>query len=115
MADSEEFIAVARVIERTTALNELKSRGLVRLLLKQAGLDPKHVNAPQLAAVGRSLLGESLRKNGVADVDAVLTQWLECCATQGAATRSSERMRVSNTVEAVFARIGLDGRAPSKR
>ena len=114
MADSEEFVAVARVIERTMALNELKSRGLVRLLLKQAGLDARTVNARELAAVGRALLGESLRKNGVVDVDGVLAQWLDCCAAQNAATRSSERMRVTNTVEEVFARIVLDARGPSK-
>lgn len=106
MADSEDFTAVARVIERATSLSELKSRGLVRLLLKQAGLNAQDVSAQQLAAVGRSLLLESLQKNGVADPHSVVTQWLDCCAKLELG-RTSERLRVSNTVEEVFARMGL--------
>ena len=107
MADSEDFVAVARVIERSTPLNEMQSRGLVRRLLKQAGLDAQEVTPQQLIAVGKSLLREALQKNGVAEAEPVILQWLECCARQDEKTRASERMRVTNTVEEVFARIGL--------
>jgi hypothetical protein len=107
MADSEDFMAVARVIEKTTPLNEMQSRGLVRRLLKQAGLDAQDVSPQQLAAVGRSLLREALQKNGVSDADAVIAQWLDCCAKQDERSRASERLRVTNTVEEVFARMGL--------
>lgn len=107
MTDSDDFLAVARVIESATGLNELQSRGLVRRLLKQAGLDAGDVVALQLVTVGRKLLPAALQKNGVSDVDGVLRQWLECCARQTEALRSSDRMRVSNTVEEVFARMGL--------
>ena len=107
MADSEEFMAATRVIERTTPLNELQSRGLVRRLLKQAGLDAQDVTPQQLLAVGNSLLQEALQKNGVADAAPVVSQWIDCCAKQDERMRASERMRVSNTVEEVFARMGL--------
>lgn len=107
MADSEDFVAVARVIERATSLNELQSRGLLRRLLKQAGLASQEVSAHQLAAVGRALLADALRKNGVTDVDSVVTQWMDCCAKRRERARASERMRASNTVEEVFARMGI--------
>jgi hypothetical protein len=107
MADSEDFLAVARVIERATPLNEMQSRGLVRRLLKQSGLDVQDVTPQQLVAVGKTLLQEALQKNGVADVTPVMSQWIECCAKQDERARASERMRVSNTVEEVFARMGL--------
>lgn len=107
MADSDDFVAVARVIERASKLNEMQSRGLVRLLLKQAGLNANDVTATQLVAVGNTLLHEALVKNGVADPQGVIRQWLECCARQVEAPRTSERMRVSNTVEELFARMGL--------
>ena len=107
MTDSDDFVAVARVIERATQLNELQSRGLVRRLLKEAGLDSKEVTATQLVAVGKTLLREALAKNGVADPDAIMRQWHDCCLKQTEALRTSERMRVSNTVEEVFARMGL--------
>lgn len=107
MADSEDFLAVTRVVERFTTLNDMQSRGLVRRLLKQAGLDPRDVTAQQLAAVGRSLLEQALAKNGVKEPQHVAEQWLDCCARQIETTRTSERLKVSNTVEEVFARMGL--------
>jgi hypothetical protein len=107
VADSDDFVVVARVIERSTSLNEMQSRGLVRRLLKEAGLNADDATPDQLAAVGRSLLGEALKKNGVADVAPVVSQWLEVCARQAETLRTSGRLRVSNTVEEVFARMGL--------
>lgn len=106
MADSDDFVMVARVIERTTTLNEMQSRGLVRRLLKEAGLSAD-ASPDQLAAVGRSLLAEALKKNGVTDAGPVVTQWLDACARQAETLRTSGRLRVSNTVEEVFARMGL--------
>lgn len=107
MADSDDFLAVTRVVERFTTLNEMQARGMVRRLLKQAGLDPREVTAQQLAAVGRSLLEQTLAKNGVQEPQQVAQQWLECCARQIETARASERLKLSNTVEEVFARMGL--------
>ena len=107
MVDSEDFVAVARVIEQTTSLNELQSRGLVRRLLKQAGLDARDVSAEQLTAVGRTLLAGALQKNGVTEPASVVAGWHECCLKRIEQFRTSERMRVTNTVEEVFARMGL--------
>ena len=107
MADSEEFEAIARVIERTTSLNQMQSRGLVRRLLRQAGLDSQDVTAHQLAAVGRNLLVGALQKNGVTDIDNVTTHWMDYCAQQVERAKAGERGRVTNTVEEVFARMTL--------
>jgi hypothetical protein len=107
VADSDDFVVVARVIERTTPLNEMQSRGLVRRLLKEAGLSADDASPDQLAAVGRTLLADALKKNGVADAGPVVTQWLEVCARQAETLRTSGRLRVSNTVEEVFGRMGL--------
>jgi hypothetical protein len=107
MADSDDFVALSRVIERSTSLNELQARGLVRLLLKQAGLNAKDVSAQQLSVVGSTLLHESLQRNGVADVQAVVSQWLEACTARVAGAQNTGLMHVSNTVEEVFARMGL--------
>jgi hypothetical protein len=107
MADSDDFLAVTRVVERSTTLNEMQSRGMVRRLLKQSGLDPRDVTAQQLAAVGRTLLEQALAKNGVKEPQHVAEQWLDCCARQIETARTSERLKVSNTVEEVFTRMGL--------
>ena len=106
MADSESFVMVSRVLERTTSLNELQARGLVRRLLKEAGLSAEDVSALQLAAVGRTLLGPALAKQGVADVERVRHEWLDSCKGDER-TRPAQRTTVSNTVEEVFARMGL--------
>lgn len=107
MADSEDFAAVVRVIERTGSLNEMQSRGLVRRLLTQAGLGSRDVSAFQLAVVGRTLLRSALEKNGISDAAPVVAEWMECCAKQGERAKTADRGKVSNTVEAVFARMGL--------
>lgn len=107
MADSEDFLLMARVIERSTSLSELQSRGLVRRLLKQAGLDAQDVSAQQLAAVGQTLLGAALQKNGVADSEPVVKLWLDSCTRQAERAKANPAGRVSNTVEEVFARMGL--------
>ncbi len=54
-----------------------------------------------------SRLAEALQKNGVTDIELTRRQWLDCCAKQIELTRTSERMKVTNTVEEVFARMGL--------
>lgn len=95
------------MLEQSSSLNELQSRGLVRRLLNQAGLCSQDVSAYQLAAVGRTLLADSLQKNGIADAGQVIGQWMECCSKRAERAKTADRGRVSNTVEEVFARMGL--------
>jgi len=102
MADNALFESVAQVIEQSTSLNALQSRGLVRRLLNQAGLNASDVTAAQLSVVGRKLLRDSLQRNGVTDIDSVVAEWLDAC-TRPATTRPD----TSNTVEEVFSRIGF--------
>lgn len=107
MAESQVFNAAVRAIVESTSLSELQSRGLVRRLLKQAGLSAEDVTGPQLIVVGRKLLTEALRKNGVEDIQTTLARWSDACARDVDAARVTDRRGISNTVEEVFARIGL--------
>lgn len=107
MADGEDFLLIARVIERTTSLNELQSRGMVRRLLKQAGLNATDVTAHQLAAVGKTLLASALERNGITENEPVIKLWLDACSRQLERAKTTDGGRVSNTVEEVFARMRL--------
>lgn len=109
MVDREIFIAVVDVIMRATSQNEMQSRGFVRRLLKQAGLNAEDVTPAQLEVVGRRLLADALKKNGISDPEAVLKHWNEVCSHRSSHPRTGDHGGVSNTVEAVFARIGLGG------
>lgn len=111
MTDRPIFIALAEVIARATSQSEMQSRGFVRRLLKQAGLNAEDVTAAQLEVVGRKLLADALKRNGVIDSEPVIKQWNEACSHQGSSARTGDRIGVSNTVEAVFSRIGLGGRS----
>jgi hypothetical protein len=43
----------------------------------------------------------------VDEVQPVVAQWLDVCSKQTESPRTHERTHVTNTVEAVFARMGL--------
>jgi hypothetical protein len=105
MADNEQFEEIAQVIERTTSLDPTQSRGLVRRLLKEAGLNSQDVTPYQLTALGKTLLNGALVENGIADPDNVVYQWLAHCERQIERVKAGERVIVSNTVEEVFARM----------
>lgn len=107
MADNALFNTAVRAIVDTTSLSELQSRGLVRRLLKQAGLSAEDVTGAQLIVVGRKLLTDALKKNGVEDVQPTLARWSDACGREVDAARANDRRGIANTVEEVFARIGL--------
>jgi hypothetical protein len=81
---------VARVIEETTPLNELQSRGLVPRLLKQTGLQAEDVAAQQLIVVGRKLLSEVLKKNGVDDTQPIVARWIDVCGREADTARVND-------------------------
>jgi hypothetical protein len=92
-------------LTRHTALNALQARGLVRRLLKDAGLSTDAVTPQQLAIVGRELLGQALIKQGVDDVEGVQQRWLGTCTKLEERARSGQRTSIEDTVEEVLARM----------
>ena len=67
MQDSQAFDFVCETLERLTPLTRLQARGTVRLLLRQAGLEPHAVTPEQLAVVVERLLPPALIKRHIAD------------------------------------------------
>jgi hypothetical protein len=103
MAESEVFVWVASELESRTALSRLEARGTVRLVLKDAGLDPNSVAAFQMDVVLKRLMPAALTKRKVEDA-------AELCAALAAALKDSGagRSEAVETAYDVFRR--LDGR-----
>lgn len=60
MKESAIFGWVCQALSNCTALSENEARGTVRLVLKDAGLDPKLVNRKQMSVVLTRLLPGAL-------------------------------------------------------
>jgi len=71
LADSPAFDWVCRELERRTPLDRLEARGTVRISLKQAGLDARHLTPDQMKVVLEKVLPKELGACGVDDVDSV--------------------------------------------
>jgi hypothetical protein len=61
----ELFDAVADVLQGAAGLDELATRGTLRLALKGAGLDPKKVTPAQMQVVLERVLPGELERRGV--------------------------------------------------
>jgi hypothetical protein len=68
---SPVFERVGEELEKLTAMSLLEARGTLRLALKEAGLDPKHVNSFQMTVVVVKALEQELQARGVEDARAV--------------------------------------------
>ena len=99
MADNA-FEWTCEQLEARTDLNRLEARGTVRIALKAAGFDPRHVGGSQMAAVLRKVMPGELFSRGIGDADAVC-DWLAegVSALEGHATEPERP-------EAIFARLG---------
>ena len=98
MADSPAFESVCELLENCTNLDRLESRGTVRLALKNAGLDPHNVTAPQMTVVLEKVLPDELAARGIADT-AFLRDGHSVLATLEVGAQP-------NSPESVFARLG---------
>ncbi len=99
-SDSPVFSVVTEALERETTLDRVESRGTVRLVLRDGGLDSQSVDVRQMKAVIRNLLPEALRARGIpneGEVCARLDYAIEC---EGFDTVERE------SPEDVFARLG---------
>ncbi|MBW2398932.1 MAG: hypothetical protein JRG80_06625 [Deltaproteobacteria bacterium] len=99
MAGSPVFECVCEVLERSSSLDRLESRGTVRLALKQAGLEARSVSASQMKVVLEKVLPEELASRGVDDVDALLGETVSALATVESGVQH-------DSPESVFARLG---------
>ncbi len=67
MDEETAFHWLCRQIEVTTPLDELESRGTLRIVLKHLGLEPAGVGVDGLAMLLERVLPEELRLRGVED------------------------------------------------
>jgi hypothetical protein len=86
-------------LERATRLARLPVRGAVRLALREAGLEPTTLNAPQLEALLRTLLPHHLARIGVADPDTV------CASIGPAVAEAAAGLTAAAAPEDLFRRI----------
>ena len=70
MAD-DLFSFVADCLEQCTPLDRLESRGTLRLVLKESGLEPKTVNRAQFCVVLGNVAPPELENRGVAGAEAI--------------------------------------------
>lgn len=98
MADSAAFEAACAGLEDSGALDRLAARGTIRLVLKEAGLEPKTVTARELGVVVERLLPAALETRGVSEPTA------PCAAIRRALERVTDR--AGDTPDAIFARLG---------
>ncbi|HME68966.1 MAG TPA: hypothetical protein VKM54_03760 [Myxococcota bacterium] len=71
MADSAVFDFVAEELERTTNLDRMEARGMLRLVLKQALFDSKTLKVKQMQMVIDRLLAAHLCRCGVENPESV--------------------------------------------
>lgn len=72
MADSPAFECICELLEQSTSLDRLESRGTVRLALKQAGLEAHNVTASQMSVILEKVLPAELTSRGVTDIEGPL-------------------------------------------
>jgi len=99
MAGSRAFETACSSLEELSSLDRLESRGTVRLVLCQAGLDARNVGGRELAVAIGKLLPRELEARGVVDASAVAERLAEAVGAVGDAPRTESS-------EAVFARLG---------
>ena len=99
MAGSAAFEAACACLEQSSSLTNLEARGTIRLALKEAGFEAKTATARVLSTVVERVLPAELRSRRIADPDAI-------CARIALALEGVAAEPVSDTAEAVFARLG---------
>jgi len=105
MADSPAFIVVADQIEKFSELNRLQARGMIRLVLKEAGLKADSATAFQMMVVANKLLEAALKRNGMVGETAatIRENVVNALSTMGNADNGQ------NEPEAMFSRLSKGG------
>jgi hypothetical protein len=94
------FSFVADHLELRTPLDRLESRGTLRLVLKQAGLEAKRVSREQFCVILESLVPRELEIRGVTEAQAV------CAAlTEKIQAEPADRWEAARDVDGIFERL----------
>ena len=99
MADSSAFEAACTCLEQSGSLDRLSARGTIRLMLKEAGLEPKTVTPRELEVVVTKMLRTELVARNVTAPDALCAQMVKTLQALGGAAKGGD------TPEAIFARL----------
>ncbi len=99
MADSAAFEAACACLEQSGSLDRLASRGTIRLMLKEAGLEAKTVTPRELEVVVTKMLHGELVARGIDTPDALCIQMVKTLKGLGGAANGTD------TPEAIFARL----------
>jgi hypothetical protein len=101
MSDSPIFELLCEQVESAARLSRLESRGTVRLMLKEVGLDPKHLGKGAAMVTVDRFLEKALRVRRVANPDQVKDLILQALRESKLADSDGE------DPEAIFGRITL--------
>ena len=101
MAESPVFSWVSDALERRTALKRIEARGTVRLVLKEAGLEPGSVSVREMEVVLDRLMPAALTKRKVPDADEVCVALMRELAEQ-------QNLSARESAYDVFKRLGGD-------
>jgi hypothetical protein len=94
------FSFVADHLEQCTPLDRLESRGTLRLVLKESGIEPKTVTLKQLCVILKSVAPAELESRGVAEAPAICTALIEKIQAEPA-----DRWESSRDVDGIFDRL----------
>jgi hypothetical protein len=94
------FSFVADQLEQCTPLDRLESRGTLRLVLKESGLEPKTVTQKQFCVVLESVAPSELESRGVAEAAAICTALIEKIQAEPA-----DRWEATRDVDGIFDRL----------
>lgn len=94
------FSFVAEQLERCTPLDRLESRGTLRLVLKESGLEPKTVTQKQFCVILDSVAPNELESRGVAEAAAICAALIEKIRAEPA-----DRWEVARDVDGIFDRL----------
>lgn len=99
MAEAEAFEIACAALQEQTRLDRLEARGTVRLVLKEAGLEPRGATPRELAVAIERLLPEHLEARG----EAGRQEFCQQLASRLAGLDTPELRR--DSPEAVFSRL----------
>lgn len=68
---SDIFEKVSDILGKQTGFNKLQSRGTVRLILKEANLDPKVLSKDHVVRLFKEVLPRELEKRGISNAPEV--------------------------------------------
>ena len=94
------FSFVADHLEECTPLDRLESRGTLRIVLKESGLEPKTVTQKQFCVVLESVAPGELENRGVGEAQAICTALVEKIRSEPA-----DRWETSLDVDEIFDRL----------